>query len=381
MKLYEKSLYRQQRNIKIKRMLCILSSMDAGGAETFLMKVFRNIDKTRYMMDFCLSVQRKSFYENEIEMLGGKIFRVIPKSDNFIQSFLTIRRIVKHNKYNYVMLCNQYALAVVDLIAAKCGGAKILAYRANSTSISRGGSLRFIYHNLLRVPAKTISNVKISPSIVSAKFVFGDRALQDKKFYLIRNGIDLSLYYYNIEKRNMLRSKLGINSAFAIFQVGRFSPEKNHAFTLVVFARFVKIRPNSILLLAGSGLLLEDCKERANELGITDKVMFLGVRHDIPELFQAVDILILPSKYEGMPNAVIEAQATGLPCLVSDTVTPEANVTGLVSYLPLKEEEWLKNLTNATIKDARLDESCKMRAAGYDIKDVVEKFTEAIFEK
>ena len=140
------------------RLLCIVSSMDAGGAETFLMKVFRALDRKEYMMDFCVAVERKCFYEDEIASLGGKIYRTVPKSKNPVKSFLKLKGLVKEQKYKYVLICNQYALAALDLLAARFGGAKILAYRANSASMSIDGRIAGLCHKLLRGFAMRIPN-------------------------------------------------------------------------------------------------------------------------------------------------------------------------------------------------------------------------------
>ena len=153
--------------------------------------------------------------------------------------------------------------------------------------------------------------------------------------------MDTSVYLYSDETRAAVRKELGVENDFVVAHVGRFSKQKNHSFLLDVFSEIVEINPDSVLLLVGMGELEEEIKHKANRLKITDKIHFLGVRNDVPQLLSAADVFVFPSFYEGMPNTVIEAQALSLHCVISDTITPEADITGLVEYLPLCDaKQW-----------------------------------------
>lgn len=362
-----------------KRLLCIMSSMDAGGAETFLMKMFRNIDRTKYLMDFCVFVQRECYYENEIFELGGKIYRVVPKSDNPLKCFLNIKKIVKDNDYFSVLISNQYELSVFDLIAAKTGGAKKLIYRANSTAIFSGGRFRNVFHKILRPIAMTVPNVMIAPSEAAAEFVFGKGKIKKNRVNFIKNGLDITQFRFDENVRSEMRNGLNCGDRTILIHVGRFTCEKNHKFLIEAFSELCKGSDKYYLVLIGDGPLRATCEKTVDEFGLDGKILFCGVRNDVCKFLQAADIMLLPSLYEGMPNVVIEGQCSGLPCIVADTVTKEANVTGNIRFVAFDTNMWVKAINDIKITNNRVQSANVMKAAGYDICDVSDSFVKAIF--
>lgn len=363
------------------RLLCIVSSMDAGGAETFLMKMLRSFDKSRYILDFCVCVERKCFYEDEINSYGSRIFRIVPKSEKFFKSFSMIKNFVKSQGYKHVMVCNQYELSVVDLIAARSGGARTLVYRANSTCIQSGGRFKNALHNIIRGPAMLVPNVKIAPSEKAADFVFGKNSVKKGEASILHNGINTELYEFSPKKRAEMREKLGCGNKIVILQVGRFSTEKNHSFILNVFTTLIKSGFNYMLLFAGDGMLRQSYEDYVHDNGLENSVSFLGVRNDVPDILQAADVLVLPSLYEGMPNAVIEAQGAGLPCFVSDTITREADKTGMVKYLPLEIINWVDELRKFNPNEFRQGGAALLQKEAYDIESVSKRFIKIVFHE
>ena len=363
----------------MKKLLCIISSMDVGGAETFLMKVFRAMDRTTYSIDFCVSTEKQSYYENEILSMSGRVFRVPPRSCAPFKRFSMIKKLAREYRYDCVLVCNQYELSVLDLIAAKKGGVKRLAYRANSTAIASGGFAKNVLHAILRVPAMCIPTIYIAPSELAAVFVFGKRIVKKGKVNIIHNGIAPDVFRFDADKRLKYRKELGLDDRTVLIHVGRFSPEKNHAFLLRAFSEAVKQNPGLHLLLVGDGPDVDSIRMIAEELQICDKVSFLGTRSDVPNLLMASDLLLLPSLYEGMPNVVIEAQGTGLKCVVSDTVTREADISGTVKYIPLKIDAWAEEMCASGKSGRRSALNDILVAAGYDIDSVVNRFIETVF--
>lgn len=365
----------------MKRLLCITACMNTGGAETFLMKMFRNIDKEQYMMDFCV-VSKENYYEEEIKQLGGKIFYIPLKSKYPIKSFNAIRKIVKENNYNYVIRVNEHSLSTIDLLAAKLGGAKVLAMR--SSNASSGSKLSVFLHKMFIFLPKNIPNIKFAPSKLAAEYTFGKNCIENNKAILLNNGLDTKQFKYSINTRYKTRSQLGVEDKIVIGHIGRFNTQKNHEFLIDIFYEFHKENSNSILIFVGNGSLEEKIKDKVKKLGLVNDVLFLGVRKDIPELLCAFDLFLFPSFYEGMPNTVIEAQTTGLPCLISDSITEEAKVTDIVTFASLNDtaRKWSDECLNILNKKylPREDYANIMNRKGYYTTDCANKFIKIIFE-
>lgn len=350
------------------------------GAETFLMKIYRNIDKEKYQMDFLVSIKEKGFYDDEIKQLGGQIYYIPPKSESFIKSFIGIRKIVKEQKYKYVIRINEHSLSVLDLIAAKLGGAKVLVMRASNAGTD-GGKINKLLHKIFKFLPKFVPNIKFAPSSEAAIYTFGKRQLNEGKVEILNNAIPYKTFIFNNEIRSKIRKELNIEDKFVIGHIGRFNTQKNHKFLIEIFEKIKREKKDAVLLLVGNGNLQKEIKQQIEKLKIEDSVMFLGVRKDIPQLLMAMDMFVFPSLYEGMPNTVIEAQATGLKCIISNTITKEADITGLVNYISLNENanEWKENILK-NINYNREDTSKYFKEKGYDITDVSYKFIKTIFD-
>lgn len=365
----------------MKRLLCIISCMNTGGAETFLMKMFRNIDRKQYMMDFCV-ISKENYYEEEIKQLGGKMFYIPLKSKYPVKSFNAIRRIVKENNYNYVIRVNEHSLSTIDLLAAKSGGAKVLAMR--SSNASSGSKISVSLHKMFIFLPKNIPNVKFAPSKLAAEYTFGKNCIENNKAMLLNNGLDTNQFTYSVNERCKIRNQLGIEeNKIVIGHIGRFNTQKNHEFLIDIFNEFHKRNSNSILVLVGKGNLEDKIKNKVKKLGLTNDVLFLGVRKDIPELLCTFDLFLFPSFYEGMPNTVIEAQTTGLPCLISDSITEEAKVTDIVTFASLNDtaNKWSDECLNILNKKylSREEYANIMNEKGYDTIDCASKFIKLIF--
>ncbi len=362
----------------MKKLLCIVGNMNAGGAETFLMKMYRKFDKSKYQMDFCVASIQEGFYEKEILDLGGKIYRITPKIKNPIKNFLDIKNIVKNNDYKYVLRVSQHSLSTLELLAARLGGAKKIAFRSSNTNPGNS-KLSLLIHYVFRPFANLITNVKIAPSTEAALFMFGKRVVKNKKFYLLNNGLEIKDYEYSEENRKKIRKELGLKNEFLIGHIGRFSKQKNHKFLLDIFKEFLKKNSNSLLLLIGIGELENEIKDYAKELNIYNKIIFYGPSNKTSQIYSAIDYLVFPSLYEGMPNVVIEAQASGLECLVSDTITKECNLTNKVKFKSLQDspKEWSKEIKLE--KSNRSDVVKFLYDNHYNIDDVVLTFEKIIF--
>lgn len=363
----------------MKRLLCILSGMNAGGAETFLMKIYRNIDRTKYQMDFCINVREKCFYEDEINSLGGIIHRIPSKSENLKEFKRQLTYVIKNNKYDYVLRITSSAMGFMDLKIAKKAGARVCC--ARSSNSSDGGSLKsLVVHRLGQLFYHKYIDVAIAPSDLAAQYTFGKKAFECGNVKILHNAIDLNVYRYDFEKRNKIRQEFKIDENVTVIgHVGRFDNQKNHKFLAEIFNELLKKRNNAVLMLVGKGTLESEIKQQVANYGISDKVIFTGVRSDVPDILSSMDVFVMPSFYEGMPNTVIEAQATGLPCVIADTITRGADITGLVKYHSLDNpQQWVHEILNVS-ESERIETAEMFISKKYDIQSVTEEFIESVF--
>ena len=360
-----------------KRLLCIISSLNTGGAETFLMKLYRGLDKSKYQMDFVVSAD--GFYDKEVEALGGKIYKIPLRTKHPIKTYRLIKKIVKDNKYNSVLKLGNSPLSVIDLIAAKKGGAKIRAMRSCNALTNLSFKQKLVDF-IFRPKLNRCANVKIAPSDLAAIYTFGEKQYSKGKVHLLNNGVDLDVYRYDQEERQRIRTEFSLGDNLIVGHIGRFSKQKNHKFLLPIFAEIKKKNNNAKLMLVGKGELESEIRNQAAELGILDDIIFTGVRSDVPALLSAMDVFVFPSFHEGMPNTVIEAQATGLPCVIADTITKSANITGLVEYLPLtlSSEEWAEHALSS-VSSIRVGVKEAFIKQHYDINSVIIDFVSLMF--
>ena len=213
-------------------------------------------------------------------------------------------------------------------------------------------------------------------------YTFGKREYCKGNIQILNNAVDLSVFDYDESARYEIRKQFDIpQNSTVIGHVGRFNTQKNHSFLIDVFQKYHRIHADSILLLVGNGTLENEVKNKVHQLGLKDNVVFTGVRNDIPQLLSAMDVFVFPSFYEGMPNTVIEAQATGLPCIISDRITKEADIAGLVTFKDIEESpiEWAEEIDKIE-KTPRISTTDIFKSKRYDIVSAAEDFVKIIFE-
>ena len=263
---------------------------------------------------------------------------------------------------------------------AKKAGVKRCCVRSSNSS-DGGSMLSVIAHRMGRLLYDKYVDVKIAPSDLAAKYTFGKKAYDSHEVNILHNAVDTSIFQYKESYRSKIRNELDIEKdAVVIGHVGRFYEQKNHIFLIKIFEEICKINKDALLLLVGDGPLEGSVREMIENRHLENRVIFLGVRSDIDQILSAMDVFVLPSLYEGMPNVVIEAQATGLPVILSDTITQEVNITGLVDFCSLSEVEsvWAKKvLSKIGIKrESREQQFIKEQ---YDIQSVADQFIKIIF--
>lgn len=356
-----------------------MSVMDVGGAETFLMKQYRRLDREKYQLDFCVNVEERGAYDDEIEALGGRIFRIPPKTKDPVTCLSSLRKIVKDNGYEAVFCSSAKSGVALDLLAARAGGAKRLIHRSSSAG-DDGGKIERILGAIIGPLTKIVPNVKLAPSVLAAEFCFGKGCVEKGKALILNNGIDTDIFSYSDELRTETRKSLGLNDEFTLIHVGRFVDVKNHDFLVDVFEQVANAHPNSKLVLVGVGDLEEKIRTKVHQKGLSEKVLFLGARKDVPALLSAADVLVFPSFYEGMPNAVIEAQALSLHCVVSDKITAECRITDLVDFLPLGDaKQWSEKILTLADGYERKNMAERFKKIRYDAQSTLDDFVKYCF--
>lgn len=365
----------------MKRLLCIVPEMNVGGSETFLMKMFRKLDKTKFQMDFVEYTGEKAFYDDEIIQLGGNIYHLHPKSQGFRKNYKEVFELVKSKQYKYVLRSTTNAAGVWELVAAKKAGATKLILKSTNSKTTKETTKEKIIHALFKPLAKKIPNVKIAPSELASNFVFGKNSLKHGA-RLFHNAIDLDSFSYSEANRAEIRKQMNIQgNNLVVGHIGRFNEQKNHLFLLEIFKEIAKQRNDSKLVLVGDGPLKQKIETIcANDPVLSEKVIFAGIRKDVEKVLSAFDLFLFPSLFEGLPNTVIEAQATGIPCLISDTITNEVMISSNIKSLNLSKSPniWAKTAIEMA-GTINLNASIQLKRAGYDINDEIQNLTNLIF--
>ena len=374
------------------RVLHVLGNTNLGGAESRIMDLYRHTDRNRVQFDFLVHSGEEGFFEKEIRELGGRIFRV-PRFR--IYNYFSYRKALKeffqkHHEFALVQ-GHMTSTAAIYLPIAKKAGVKKTAAHARSAGVDKGlkGTMtRFLRRNLADK-----ADYLFTCSELAGISVYGEKAVREGKTIFIPNAIDCAGFTFDPEKRKKMREELGLTDALIIGHVGRFHYAKNHEYLLRVFAELCRMSAgaggctaetgadqNYHLILLGEGPLMEDTRKLAEELGVADRVHFLGNHKNIADYYQAMDYFVYPSRYEGMPGTIVEAQASGLPCLMSDTICREVIATELVETMSIEEEpkvwaEELQRRIDALVskQENREKYAAKMAAAGFDVQAQAER--------
>ena len=350
------------------RVLHIFHNMGNGGVENFAMNYYRFIDKEKIQFDFLTSVEEDGFFDQEIQSLGGRIFRAYPKRKNPIRNFFDIVKIVKNNEYIIIHRHTGNSISNIDLLAAKVGGAHAIISHSHAVQAGK---------KWLHYLSKVIFNVKCEKyacSNAAGEWLFGKRAVTNNEVHIIPNAIDAEKFRYDSKKREVLRKTYCVENNLVVGHVGSFTSVKNHEFAIEIFAEIKKKNKNAVLWLIGEGILKTQIEKKVKELNLDDKVVFWGNRQDVADLMQAMDKFLFPSLHEGMGIVAIEAQCAGLPCYVSADVVPlEVDVTKSVQFISLKDsaKQWAENILRDKPNQERLEGYRKIKQAGFDIRDAV----------
>ena len=342
--------------------------MNRGGAETMIMNYYRSIDRTKVQFDFVENSFEPAVFDEEIQSLGGRIFRC-PHYNG--KNHITY---VRWWKQFFREHCGEFAAvhghlgstAAIYLSAAKKAGVYTIAHSHNTHQISLSGMVYQMYS----YPTRYVADYFFGCSQDAGISRYGKRICDSsEKFSVLNNAIDTDHFAYREEIRAKIRRKLGLEGKLVIGHVGRFFAQKNHRFLLEIFAQIHKRNADAVLLLVGDGELRGEIEKQIRDSGLDEYVILAGVQADVNPYYHAMDVMLLPSLYEGKPFVIIEAQASGLPCVISDKVPSECIlVKGLVTQVALTESAkiWADNACSC-VENPRFGYAQKIKDSGYDI--------------
>lgn len=357
------------------RILNLFTIMDRGGAETMVMNYYRHIDRTKVQFDFLVHREQPGVYEDEIKSLGGRIYRMCPiYPQNFARYERDIRAFFqKHPEYKIV----HSHMSELGYFAFREATEQDIPIRiCHAHNAPHGFDIKMVMRIYFKKRMMPYLTHLFMCGLESGRWLYGKQ--NESRFIMLNNAIDAATYTYAPAKRMEMRRKLGIADKLVVGHVGRFNPQKNHSFLLGIFAALLKKEPNAVLLLVGGGKDMSKIQAKARKLGIADHVRFLGVRSDVADLMQAIDVFVFPSLYEGLPITMVEAQASGLPCIISDRIPPECILTeGLVDVMPLSAgaEAWADAILEKH-DTTHAPHSAEIAAHGFDITTEAVKLQE-----
>lgn len=351
------------------RVLNLFTIMNRGGAETMVMNYYRHIDRSKVQFDFMVHREERGAYDDEIEALGGRIFRMPSirpwKSSSYRKMVAEFYK--AHPEYK-VIHSHMSELGYYDFLEAEKAGVPVRISHAHNRP-----------HGVdLKSPMRWYYKTKMLPHAThmfmcgeeSGDWLFGKK--NRERFIFLKNAVDSEAFDFDPGKRKEIRKALGVDNEFVIGHVGRFDKQKNHKFILEVFCEVLKKELSAVLLLVGddSGSLGKEIRSLVKKLDLDDRVRFLGVRSDVSDLMQAMDVFLFPSLFEGFGIVALEAQASGLPCVVSEFIPDECAATDLLHRISLKREKeyWADEVLKAA-EVTRKSMRREIIRSGFDIKE------------
>ena len=357
-------------------------SYNKGGIESYLINYYKHIDRSLVQFDFLVPSGITIAYEDEIKAMGGHVYKeIVGIKSNPIKGLTYDKLFFKKHPEIDILHINDCSAANLRLMktAKKCGVNTRILHSHNNDYLAPLRRRQLITEKHNKKHLQEIATDLFACSKEAGEFMFGTLP-----FHIVKNAVDVEKYVFSLKKRQILRKQLGISEDRTVIGcVARLDYQKNHAFLLKVFEEYRKIDKKSLLILVGEGPLRVSIERQIKELGLSDSVMMLGIRDDVPDLLNVFDVFVLPSLSEGLGIVLIEGQINGLNCLVSDQVPNETDILGKIDFLSLNDpvSVWAKKIaTMVSIKDRKIDVEV-VRKAGYDISIESKKLQEFYLSK
>ncbi len=356
------------------RVAQVVGKMCNGGVENVVLNYYRNIDRERIQFDFIVDEDSTNILKDEIECLGGRVF-IVPPYQNITKYIPALIKIFRENNYKIVH-SHLNTLSVFPLYAAKKAGVPVRIAHNHSTA-GKGETKKNILKYILRPFGKIFPTHLAACTEFAGEWMWGKKAVKNGKVTIFYNAIDLNKFKKDEAIRNEIRRELGFEGKFVIGHVGRFCYQKNQEFLIEIFREIYKRNKNVALMLVGEGETEDKIKRLVHNMEFNDNVIFMGARHDVEKLYQAMDVFVLPSRYEGLGMVAIEAQAVGLPIVASTKVPEEANVTNSMLFLNLQSSP--KKWADAILKYKLFNKKNvkeNMINSGYEINSAAKRLEE-----
>lgn len=358
----------------MKRVLVVGFTENLGGVERLIYSYYKELNRDKLQFDFLINVEKVPF-RSKIEELGGRFFVIPRKTKNYIGYKKELKAFFDRHASEYIAFWfNSNSLANLDYLTyAYHYGIKKRIVHSHNTMETRGIVYK-VCHQLNKGKARKMATDYWACSIDAGKFFFGEDIVRTDKFRVINNAINLNDFSFDEDKRTDWRRKIGIDDNVILYgNVGRLSYQKNHEFLLRIFKKLVLKNKDVHLILIGTGELEEDIKKQIRDLNLEKYVDLMGRQFDIPGILQAVDVFLMPSHYEGLPIAAIEAQAAGIPCVLSDTITKGVQFLDSCDYESISsEDKWVIAMEKAA-KMPRCSNCTSIKEAGFDIEEETAK--------
>ncbi len=354
------------------RVLHIMAGADAGGISTVVLNYYRFMDRTQFHFDIAVTTNQVGQNAREFEQLGAKIYQIPLKSNGIRAYENAISELLNNNHYDAIHV-HENDTSYVALRVAKKNGIKQRFAHAHSTypSINIKSKIKRVTGAWLNCYYAT---KVIGCGLLAGERMFGKAGINGRKGIILPNAIDTQRFNYNEDIRNSMRDELKLIDKYVVGMVGRLSPEKNHFFALDLFHKYHNINPDAALLLVGNGELENEIQNEIDRRSMQDYVKLLGRRSDVDKLYQAMDILIMPSHFEGFPVTAVEAMATGLPVLMSDQITSELRFGKAVRYISLKDiDTWMDTMQSFMYDSNRKDRCSEPAENGLDIRQTAKQ--------
>ena len=353
------------------RILNLFTIMNRGGAETMVMNYYRNIDRTKVQFDFMVHRQERGAYDDEIEALGGKIYRMPPVQPGHFREYKAkIKEFFHEHKEYSVIHSHMSELGYYVFREAKKRGIRCTVCHAHNAPHFKDETLIEKAKDIVRIYFKNrirkYTDHKFICGLEAGDWLFGKDSRDE--FVMMNNAVDAKRFSWSEQRAESLRDKFGLSDKFVICHVGRFNPQKNHTFLINIFNEIYKKNSQAVLLLVGAGDLEGKVRQQVEEYGLNESVRFMGLRDDVDDILVASDVFLFPSLYEGLPVTLVEAQSSGIKCIVSDTITSDCRITGNIEAVSLEQsaESWADMVLRY--------------ADGYDRKDTYSDIVDAKFD-
>lgn len=349
----------------IKKRICtVVCDLTSGGVESVLLNYFSHIDCTEYDLDLITYDISSKICAKKFEKLGFNIIVVPPKREGFYKSVRAMDRVIQEGRYD-VVHAHLTEWNCIPMFLAWKHGVKIRISHSHMADFPSSLKRKAVFA-MQKLFNRIFATKYCACGEDAAKYLYGEKLFQKGSVQILNNAIDVQRFAPNAAIRKEVRKELGLDeSILCVGHIGRFLEQKNHTFLVDIFAQLVKMRPDSCLLLLGMGDLEAEIHKKVEDLGFSDKVLFLGVRNDPERFYQAMDVFCLPSLYEGLPVVGIEVQAAEVPCVMSDKVSAKVKLTPLVTMMSLEKtpQEWAEKL----IYSAKMDKTQSCFPDEYDI--------------